>query len=245
MELIQQLIDFILHFDDHLRSTLENYGSWTYAALFLIVFCETGLVVTPFLPGDSLLFAAGTFAGSGELSLPVLLILLVLAAVAGDAVNYAIGHRCGETVLRREKIWLIKRKHIDMATAFYERHGGQAIVLARFVPIVRTFVPFVAGAGRMGYPRFMVYNLVGAVAWVGLCTTAGYFFGQIPVVRENFSLVAMGIVAVSVLPIGVEFLRSLLSRKPSPAAAASAASRVDSDDKRPPGPTAGSSPSPQ
>ena len=183
------------------------------------MFCETGLVVTPFLPGDSLLFAAGTFAGTGHLSLPILLVSLTIAAIAGDAVNYALGRRFGEAVLARESLWLIRRDHLRMTEEFFAKHGGKAVVLARFAPIVRTFAPFVAGAGRMSYPQFAAYNVIGAIAWVGICTTAGYLFGQMPIVRDNFSLVALGIVFVSVLPMAVEILRGWLrSRKPRPAA---------------------------
>ncbi|HEX6985767.1 MAG TPA: DedA family protein [Planctomycetaceae bacterium] len=210
MELITQLFDLILHVDAHLEALLEACGNWTYAVLVAIVFAETGLVVTPFLPGDSLLFAAGTFAGTGHLSLPVLLVTLTVAAIVGDAVNYAFGRRFGEAVLAREKLFLIRRDHLRMTEEFFARHGGKAVVLARFAPIVRTFAPFVAGAGRMSYSRFAAYNVAGGVAWVGICTAAGYLFGQMPIVRDNFSLVALGIVFVSVLPMGIEILRGWL-----------------------------------
>jgi len=210
---IEWLFDFVLHFDRHLQETLENYGGWTYGVLFLIVFCETGLVVTPFLPGDSLLFAAGTFAGTGHLSLPLLIGLLTFAAVLGDTVNYALGRRFGEAVLARERLFLIRRAHLARTEEFFARHGGKAVVLARFAPIVRTFAPFVAGAGRMSYPRFMAYNVSGGIAWVLICTLAGYAFGNLPLVRDNFSLVAIGIVFVSVLPMAIEMLRTWFPRR--------------------------------
>ena len=216
--LIEQLFGFVLHFDQHLEATLEACGAWTYVVLFGIIFCETGLVVTPFLPGDSLLFAAGTFAGTGHLSLPILLVSLIAAAVLGDTVNYSIGRRFGEAVLAREKLWLIRREHLRKTEEFYARHGGKAVVLARFAPIVRTFVPFVAGAGRMSYPKFMAYNVSGAVAWVSICTLAGYAFGHLPIIRDNFSLVAMGIVAVSVAPMAFEIIRTMLTKRREKAA---------------------------
>src|SRR6476620_10430933 len=187
MDWVKQFVDLFLHLDTHLGQVISQYGTWTYLILFLIVFCETGLVVTPILPGDSLLFAAGTFAGTGELSLPVLLLTLAAAAILGDTVNYAIGRRFGEAVLAREKLWLIRRDHLRKTEEFFARHGGKAVVLARFAPIVRTFAPFVAGAGRMSYPRFMAYNVSGGLAWVLLCTLAGYWFGGLKIVRENFS----------------------------------------------------------
>lgn len=231
-EAIEWLVDFILHFDDHLQQVLTDYGGWTYGFLFLIVFCETGLVVTPFLPGDSLLFAAGTFAGTGHLSLPLLIGLLTFAAVLGDTVNYALGRRFGEAVLAREKLFLIRRAHLVRTEEFFARHGGKAVVLARFAPIVRTFAPFVAGAGRMSYPRFMAYNVSGGIAWVVICTCAGYLFGNLPFVRDNFSLVALGIVFVSVLPMAIEMWRTWFPRrrKAEPAElAATAAERGVSD----------------
>lgn len=208
IDLVTQLFDFVLHVDHHLEDALEAFGGWTHALLFLIIFCETGLVVTPFLPGDSLLFAAGTFAGTGHLSLPVMLLCLSIAAILGDTVNYAIGRRFGEAVLARQGMWLIRREHLLRTEEFFIKHGGKAVVLARFAPILRTFAPFVAGAGRMSYPRFMAYNVTGGIAWVVLCTMAGYAFGNIPIVRDNFSLVALGIVFVSVLPMAIEMFRS-------------------------------------
>jgi membrane-associated protein len=209
---MQVLIDFILHFDKHLTEFVATYGEWVYALLFAIVFAETGLVVTPFLPGDSLLFAAGALAGTGALDIRIILLSLVIAAILGDAVNYAIGRSVGPRVFRsvdRTGFWhrALNRDHLDRTHAFFEKYGGKAVVLGRFVPIVRTFVPFVAGAGAMTYSKFALYNVLGAILWVGVCALAGYVFGGIPIVKDNFSLVALGIVAVSLLPILVEWLR--------------------------------------
>jgi membrane-associated protein len=209
---MQVLVDFILHFDEHLTQFVATYGEWVYALLFAIVFAETGLVVTPFLPGDSLLFAAGTLAGTGQLDIRIILLSLVVAAILGDAVNYAIGRAVGPRVFRsvdRTGFWhrALNRDHLDRTHAFFEKYGGKAVVLGRFVPIVRTFVPFVAGAGAMTYSKFALYNVLGAILWVGTCALAGYAFGGIPIVKNNFSLVALGIVAVSLLPIVFEWLR--------------------------------------
>jgi membrane-associated protein len=205
-------IDLFLHLDKHLTQFVTTYGGWVYGLLFLIVFAETGLVVTPLLPGDSLLFAAGALAATGALDPWVLLLLLIVAAVLGDAVNYAAGRFIGPrifTATDRSSIWhrLLNRQHLDRTHAFFERYGGKAVILGRFVPIVRTFVPFVAGAGAMTYPKFAAYNVIGGVIWVAICLGAGYGFGNVPVVRENFSLVAIGIVAVSLLPVLVEMIR--------------------------------------
>ena len=207
------MLDFLLHVDDYLTALIAQYGTLTYGILFAVIFAETGLVITPFLPGDSLLFAAGTFAATGALRLDVLVVVLVLAAVIGDAVNYAIGRRLARTFLEEanETSWLhkvVKREHVQRAHDFFEKHGGKAVVLARFVPIVRTFVPFVAGGAAMSYRVFAIYNVTGAILWVGICAGAGYLFGNIPVVRENFELVVLAIVALSVLPIVVEVLKS-------------------------------------
>lgn len=205
-------VDLLLHVDEYLRDLVEMYGPWIYAILFAIVFAETGLVVTPFLPGDSLLFAAGALAASGALDVTVASIVVLAAAIIGDAVNYAIGRSVGRQLVRRAETdprwrrW-INPAYVARAHEFFERHGGKAIVLARFMPIVRTFVPFVAGIGEMSYPKFAFYNIAGAVLWVGVCVGAGYAFGNVPVVRDNFSLVAIGIVVVSVLPMVVEFIR--------------------------------------
>lgn len=205
-------VDLLLHVDEYLRDLVEMYGPWIYAILFAIVFAETGLVVTPFLPGDSLLFAAGALAATGALDVTVASIVVLAAAIIGDAVNYAIGRSVGRQLVRRAETdprwrrW-INPAYVARAHEFFERHGGKAIVLARFMPIVRTFVPFVAGIGEMSYPKFAFYNIAGAVLWVGVCVGAGYAFGNVPIVRDNFSLVAIGIVVVSVLPMVVEFIR--------------------------------------
>ena len=206
MEILTHLIDFIIHIDDHLQEIIRNYGGLTYLILFLIVFAETGLVVTPILPGDSLLFAAGTFAALGSLDPVLLTVLLIVAAVVGDGVNYWIGHWVGPKAFSGKVPWL-RQDYLRRTEAFYEKHGGKTIILARFVPIVRTFAPFVAGVGRMQYGRFLAYNVVGAVLWVTICVTAGYFFGNLPFVRENFSLVVLGIIGVSLIPLVVEWIR--------------------------------------
>jgi membrane-associated protein len=210
VELLQHAIDVVLHLDQHLGEWAASLGPWLYAVLFLIVFCETGLVVTPFLPGDSLLFAAGALAaldGSG-VSLPVLAVVLIVAAVLGDATNYAIGAYLGPAVFRSERSRLLNPKHILRTEQFYAKYGKKTIFLARFVPIVRTFAPFLAGIGHMSYPVFATYNVTGAVAWVGACSLGGYFFGQIPVVKNNFSLVVLAIVFVSLLPLFFELIRA-------------------------------------
>jgi membrane-associated protein len=207
MELLQQFLDLFLHLDTHLQEVIQTYGTWTYLLLFLIVFCETGLVVTPILPGDSLLFAAGTFAAIGALDFTTLLVLLSTAAVAGDAVNYAVGAYMGPKVFAQEGGRFLKREYLDRTHAFYEKYGGKTIIFARFVPIVRTFAPFVAGVGSMTYWRFASYNVIGGLLWVSVCLGAGYAFGNVPIVREHFTLVVLGIVFVSVLPGIVEYWR--------------------------------------
>jgi membrane-associated protein len=206
-------IDLFLHVDRHLAELVARHGAWIYGILFLIVFAETGLVVTPVLPGDSLLFAVGALGARGALDVVLASALLAAAAILGDTVNYALGHYLGPRVLvarGREGFWerALNRKHLDRTHEFFEKHGGKAVVLGRFVPIVRTFVPFVAGAGSMSYPSFITYNVLGGLAWVGICVGAGYAFGNVPIVRDNFSLVAIGIVAVSILPMVVEYIRS-------------------------------------
>ena len=200
MDLLKQLLDFFLHLDRHLSEVIRDYGTWTYLVLFLIVFCETGLVVTPFLPGDSLLFAAGTFAALGSLSPWVLFAVLSAAAILGDTVNYWIGKKVGPRAFSGT-VRFLKQEHLRKTEAFYERHGRKTILLARFVPIVRTFAPFVAGVGSMNYPVFLAYNVIGGVAWVALCVFSGYFFGNIPVVKRNFSIVIIAIILISTLPI--------------------------------------------
>jgi membrane-associated protein len=208
-----ELVDLFLHLDRHLAELVTQYGPWVYGILFLIVFAETGLVVTPFLPGDSLLFAVGALGAVGALDAPLAAVLLIIAAIAGDAANYAIGRYVGPRVFRGTGggTWVervLNREHLARAHEFFERYGGKAVVLGRFVPIVRTFVPFVAGAGSMTYPRFALYNVVGALAWVGICLGGGYVFGNVPIVRDNFTLVALGIVAVSLLPMVFEVLQA-------------------------------------
>jgi membrane-associated protein len=200
------IVDFVLHFDKHLLDFIRDYGSWVYAILFTIVFAETGFVVTPFLPGDSLLFAAGALCATGDLSMSAMLALLMFAAFAGNTVNYAVGRFIGPRVFTGS-FKLLNKEYLDRAHAFFEQYGGKAIVLARFVPIVRTFVPFVAGAAQMTTGTFVLYNAVGAIGWVSLCLGAGWFFGNIPIIKNNFSLVTIGIVLVSLLPVIIEYLR--------------------------------------
>lgn len=199
METLKYALDIILHLNKHLDVLVGNYGAWVYAILFLIVFCETGLVVTPFLPGDSLLFAAGAIAAGGNLNLFLLMLLLFVAAVLGDTVNYWIGDRAGQKLVLRFPR-LIKQKYLDRTHEFFERYGGKTIIIARFVPIVRTFAPFVAGVGEMTYTRFMSFNVIGAFLWVGLLVPAGYFFANFPFVKENFSMVILAIIILSILP---------------------------------------------
>lgn len=216
---MNEFIDFFLHVDEHLLAFVEAYGVWIYGLLFAIVFAETGLIVTPFLPGDSLLFAAGTLAAVDVLNAPLTALLLFTAAVAGDAVNYAVGRMAGPRVFHASDNTslihrLLNREHLAKAHEFFLRHGGKAVVLGRFVPIVRTFVPFVAGAAEMPKSVFVFYNFAGAALWVGICFGAGLLFGNIPVVKDNFSIITIGIVFVSVLPIAFELLRSARAPKP-------------------------------
>ena len=207
MDLIPQLIDFILHIDQHLQEIISKYGTLTYLILFLIVFCETGLVVMPLLPGDSLLFAAGTFAALGSLDVWLLILLLCIAAIGGDTVNYWIGRWIGPRAFSGRIRWL-RQDYLLRTQEFYHRHGGKTIVLARFVPIVRTFAPFVAGVGQMEYGRFIAYNVGGGILWVVMFTLGGYLFGNLPVVRDNFSLVVIGIIAVSMIPLVTEWIKA-------------------------------------
>ncbi|MDT4290911.1 DedA family protein [Methylomonas sp. MO1] len=201
MDWLHYLTDILLHIDKHLANIISDYGTLTYAILFLVIFVETGFVVMPFLPGDSLLFAAGAFVAMDAFNLPILLGVLGAAAVLGDTVNYWIGRSIGQ---RAYSLSWVNREHLDRAQAFYDTYGGKTIVLARFVPIVRTFAPFVAGIGKMPYSTFILYNIVGGVAWVLICVFAGYFFGNIPLVKKNFELVVLGIVLISILPIVLE-----------------------------------------
>lgn len=222
METIQYLLQYILHIDTYLISFVSHYGIWTYVVLFLIIFCETGLVVTPFLPGDSLLFAAGSIAAqaSGALSVEVLMLLLIIASILGNKVNYLIGRTIGPRIFSAAvkphslQSWLLNRKHLEEAHQFYEKHGGKTIILARFIPIIRTFAPFVAGIGYMSLKQFSFYNIVSAVIWIVSLVGAGYFFGSLPFIKDNFSLVVYGIILLSILPPLVAFLyKKLFSAK--------------------------------
>ena len=207
MEWFAQLLQYVVHLDAHLLGFANEHGRWIYALLFLIIFCETGLVVTPFLPGDSLLFVAGALAGAGALDIDVMVIVLVVAAILGDSLNFGIGRWIGPRVFRFEDSWLFRRRYLDAANAFYQRHGGKTIVIARFVPIVRTYAPFVAGAAGMDYRRFLGFNVIGAVLWIALLSYAGYFFGGLTVVKNNLTLVILGIIALSLMPAVIEYLR--------------------------------------
>lgn len=204
---LTDLIELFLHLDKNLSAAITAYGAWTYLILILVIFCETGLVITPFLPGDSLLFAAGALAATGSFEIEWLILGLSAAAIAGDTVNYWIGHCAGKRILAMKGGRLLKREHLERTHRFYEKHGGKTIVLARFVPIVRTFAPFVAGIGGMSYPRFLVYNAVGGPVWIGIFVFGGYFFGALPAVKDNFSFVILGIIAVSALPAAVDLIR--------------------------------------
>jgi membrane-associated protein len=208
VEFLQAAIDLFLHLDDHLANLISQYGVWTYAILFLVIFCETGLVVTPFLPGDSLLFAAGAFAATGSLNIFILFVLLIIAAILGDAVNYAIGKRLGTKPFDNPKSKIFKREYLDKTHAFYEKYGGKTIIMARFLPIVRTFAPFLAGVGSMTYAKFALYNVTGAILWVLVCAGGGFLFGNLPFVKENFSLVILAIIVISALPAIIEIIKS-------------------------------------
>ena len=213
MDFIKSIIDFILHIDAHLLELTNSYGIWVYAILFLIVFCETGLVVTPFLPGDSLLFAAGAILAlpGSELNIFLMGLLLTIAAIAGDATNYHIGKAIGVRILKI-KSRFIKQEYLDKTHAFYEKHGGKTIIYARFIPIIRTFAPFVAGIGTMNYGKFFSFNVIGGILWVVLFLGAGYLFGNIPLIKNNFSVVILTIIFVSLLPVFFEYIKSLRSK---------------------------------
>ncbi len=213
MEIISNVISFVLHIDKHLGEIISTYGIASYVILFGIIFAETGLVFVPFLPGDSLLFAAGAFAALGSFNIYILLLILLLAAVLGDTANYWIGHFFGQKIIDNPRIPFINQKHIDETQEFYKKHGGKTIFLARFVPIVRTFAPFVAGVGKMDYKKFLEYNMTGGLVWVFGFTLLGFFFGNIPFVKENFSLVVIAIILLSVLPMVYEFVKAKLSKK--------------------------------
>jgi membrane-associated protein len=207
MELIHQFIDILLHLDKHLAGIIQQYGVWTYLILFLIIFCETGLVVTPILPGDSLLFATGAFAATGALDVTTVLILLTIAAIAGDTLNYWIGAYIGPKAFHYDNARFFKKKYLIRTHEFYEKHGGKTIIIARFMPIIRTFAPFVAGIGKMTYGKFLSYNVIGGILWIALFILGGYFFGNIPVVKKNFTLVILAIIILSILPGVIEFIR--------------------------------------
>lgn len=207
MNIILSIIEFILHLDKYLGQIIQDYGTWTYLLMFFVIFMETGFVVTPFLPGDSLIFAAGAFAGLGYLHLGVLFAVLGLAAIAGDTANYWIGHFIGPRAFSGS-VRFLKKEYLDRTHAFYEKHGGKTIIFARFIPIIRTFAPFVAGVGAMTYPKFIAYNVIGGLAWVALFSLGGYFFGNLPVVQQNFTFVILAIILISILPAIVEYFRS-------------------------------------
>ena len=207
MEVIKFLIDFVLHMDVYLNDIITDYGVWTYGILFFVIFLETGFVVTPFLPGDSLLFAAGTFAALGALNPVYLFLLLVVAAIIGDTINYSIGAYIGPKAFSGE-IKFLKKEHLDKTQVFYEKHGGKTIILARFIPIIRTFAPFVAGIGTMKYSKFVLYNVVGGISWVAIFISLGYFFGNIPFVQKNFELVIFAIIFISFIPPVLEFFKA-------------------------------------
>ncbi|MCX6577130.1 MAG: DedA family protein [Candidatus Aminicenantes bacterium] len=207
MELLKKLFDFVMHLDIHLRALIQTYGLWTYFILFVVIFCETGLVVTPFLPGDSLIFAAGTFAAAKALNVWLLFLILSAAAVIGDTANYWIGKIVGPKVFHKEKTRFFKKEYLDRTHEFYEKYGAETIIIARFVPIIRTFAPFVAGIGKMTYGKFLSYNVIGGVGWVAIFTFGGYFFGNIPFVKKNFSIVIIAIILISLVPAVLEVLK--------------------------------------
>jgi membrane-associated protein len=207
MEFISRVLEFVIHLDKHLSALIQTYGLWTYLILFIVIFCETGLVIFPFLPGDSLLFAAGAFAAVKALKVWWLFLALSAAAVIGDTVNYWIGHFVGPKVFAREKTRFFKKEYLERTHRFYERYGAETIIIARFVPIIRTFAPFVAGIGRMSYWKFISYNVIGGVGWVAVLVFAGYFFGNIPFVKNNFSFVIIAIIIISMIPAAMEFWR--------------------------------------
>lgn len=210
MEPITFLIDFLLHLDVYLNVLIQTFGLWTYLILFVVVFCETGLVVTPFLPGDSLIFAAGAFTAIGSLDFMLLFFAMAIAAIAGDTVNYWIGHYVGPKIFTKKNVRFMNKEYLDRAHRFFEKYGGKTIVIARFIPIIRTFAPFVAGIGAMSYRRFIIYNIVGGLAWVSLFLAGGYYFGNLPAVKENFALIILAIILISFVPVIIELLRRRL-----------------------------------
>ena len=207
MEYITQFIELFLHLDKSLSSVIQTYGSTTYIILFLVILCETGLVVLPFLPGDSLLFAAGAFAAKGDINIATLFMILCVAAILGDSINYEVGRLIGPRIAQREKSRYVNKEHIAKTHQFYEKFGAKTIIIARFIPIIRTFAPFVAGLGTMSYKKFLQYNVIGGVAWVAICLFAGYLFGNIPLVKQNFTAVIFAIIIVSILPAVIEYIR--------------------------------------
>lgn len=213
MEMILKFFDILLHLDKYINVVIQDYGQWTYLILFLIVFCETGLVVTPFLPGDSLLFVAGTFAALGSLNLTWLLVLLTAAAILGDTINYWIGNYIGPRVFQMEDSRIFKKEYLDRTHQFYEKYGPITIVIGRFVPIIRTFAPFLAGVGSMTYGKFLFYNVAGGVLWIVLFTLGGYFFGNLPIVKNNFTFVIFAIIIISVMPTVIEYFRQRKAAK--------------------------------
>jgi membrane-associated protein len=219
MGLIKGLIDFILNIDKHLSAIIQSYGLWTYCILFLIVFMETGLVFIPLLPGDSLIFAAGAFAGLGSLNIFAVYVILTIAAILGDTANYHIGKYLGPKIFSGKSIRFLKKEYLDKTNAFYEKHGGKTIIIARFMPIIRTFAPFVAGVGNMNYLRFLSYNAIGGLMWVALFSFGGYFFGNLEYVRKNFTMVIFAIILISILPAVAGFIRSKLGKAEEPSLA--------------------------
>ena len=207
MEWIRIFIDFFIHLDQHLNTIIQSCGIWTYLILFLIIFCETGLVVTPILPGDSLLFAVGAFGASGSLNVWWSMILLSVAAILGDTVNYWIGYLIGPKIFHKENVRFLKKEHLQKTHQFYEKYGGKTIIIARFIPIIRTFAPFVAGIGKMSYLYFITYNVIGGILWIGLFVLGGYKFGNLPVVKHNFTLVILAIIVISIMPAVIEYWR--------------------------------------
>jgi membrane-associated protein len=207
MEFITQFINIFLHLDKYLSTVIQGYGYWTYLILFLIIFCETGLVVIPFLPGDSLIFAAGAFAAKGDMKLSILFVILCIAAVAGDTVNYEIGHYIGPKIFKKDNIKFLNKEHLERTHKFYEKYGGKTIIFARFIPIIRTFAPFVAGIGSMGYRKFISYNVIGGISWICLFLFGGYLFGDMEIIKNNFTIVIYAIVIISVMPAVIEYFR--------------------------------------
>lgn len=207
VQFVVKFIDFVLHLDQHLPQLINDFGIWTYLILFLVIFCETGLVVTPFLPGDSLIFLLGALARSGDLNFPAIITVLIVAAILGDTCNYEIGRFFGMKLFRNENSRILKKEYLDKTHDFYEKYGGKTIVLARFVPIIRTFAPFVAGMGKMSYKNFASYNVIGGICWVAIFSFGGFFFGAIPVVKDNFFLVAVAIILISLLPAVITFIK--------------------------------------